>query len=109
MASLLIEPVQRLPRYTLLLQELLKRSQGLRGTRAYLQLRQAKEKMQETTHRINAGKRQKADIEYASYLCQLFIFEHRRHKSVCLSLSCFSLSLSLSLFLTSLSLVPSSF
>eukprot|EP01087_Luapelamoeba_hula_P023482 TRINITY_DN8639_c0_g1_i1.p1 TRINITY_DN8639_c0_g1~~TRINITY_DN8639_c0_g1_i1.p1 ORF type:complete len:754 (+),score=112.56 TRINITY_DN8639_c0_g1_i1:971-3232(+) len=82
LASLMIEPIQRLPRYSMLLMEMLKRSKGLRGTRAYLQTRQAHQRIRETTEEINAGKRQKADMEYAQYLYQLFLFKHRRHRGL---------------------------
>eukprot|EP01087_Luapelamoeba_hula_P018809 TRINITY_DN6120_c0_g1_i1.p1 TRINITY_DN6120_c0_g1~~TRINITY_DN6120_c0_g1_i1.p1 ORF type:complete len:1325 (-),score=402.73 TRINITY_DN6120_c0_g1_i1:9-3983(-) len=79
--ALLIEPVQRLPRYSLLLGELLKRSAGLEGTKVYLELEDARNKMRDITDHINDDKKQYESHLFAQYLFELFELKKGQHFS----------------------------
>lgn len=71
LSSFLIQPVQRIPRYVLLLSQLLRKTTA--GTKVHAELYRAVEKMRQATHHLNEQKRDAENAEYVAKLCSALV------------------------------------
>jgi len=79
--SLLIQPIQRIPRYEMLLLDMLRKTS--KGHKSYRSLVQAVDKIKETAEYINERKREEENLEFMAKLEKQFIGKLAKDLKLC--------------------------